>query len=145
MSNLFLFLLMLGGGVILTLQPSINGRLAERVGILESAFISFAVGTLALAVVVALWGRGSLRAAGDAAWWELTGGLLGALFVSLTILVVPRIGTAAAMAATIAAQLITGLLLDQFNLFGFRTIPLDGRRLAGTVLLLAGAALVYRR
>ncbi|CAG0933245.1 Inner membrane protein YdcZ [Rhodocyclaceae bacterium] len=145
MSNLHLFLLMMCGGAVLALQPSINARLAQKVGIIESSFISFAVGTLVLAVALSFWGRGSLRAISGAAWWELTGGLLGAAFVTLTILVVPRIGTAAAMAAIIASQLITGLLMDHLGLFGFRGVPLDGKRLAGALLLMAGAALVFRR
>ncbi|WP_306537177.1 DMT family transporter [Geobacter sp.] len=145
MSNLHLFLLMMCGGAVLALQPSINARLAQKVGIIESSFISFAVGTLVLAVALSFWGRGSLRAISGAAWWELTGGLLGAAFVTLTILVVPRIGTAAAMAAIIASQLITGLLMDHLGLFGFQGAPLDGKRLAGALLLMAGAALVFRR
>ncbi len=145
MSNLHLFLLMMCGGAVLALQPSINARLAQKVGIIESSFISFTVGTIVLAVALSFWGRGSLRAISAAAWWELTGGLLGAAFVTLTILVVPRIGTAAAMAAIIASQLITGLLMDHLGLFGFRGAPLDGKRLAGAVLLMAGAALVFRR
>ena len=88
---------------------------------------------------------GNLRGVADARWWELTGGVLGAFFVTLTIVIVPRIGTASAMAATIAAQLITGLLLDQFGIFGFRTIAMDGKRAVGVALLLLGAGLVFRR
>ncbi|RNC68049.1 MAG: DMT family transporter [Desulfuromonadales bacterium] len=145
MSNLALFLLMMCGGAVLALQPSINARLAQKVGILESSFVSFTVGTIALAVTIALFGRGSLRGVTGASWWELTGGLLGAVFVTLTIIVVPRIGTAAAMAAIIASQLFTGLLMDHFGLFGFHGAPLDGKRITGVLLLMAGAALVFRR
>ena len=136
---------MFAGGMTIALQPSINARLAQRVGPLESACISFAVGTLALLAVVLFSGRGSLRGLTSAPWWELTGGLLGAFFVTLTIIAVPRIGTAAAMAAIIAAQLFTGLILDHFGLFGLRTVPLDARRVLGTLVLLCGAALVFRR
>ena len=98
MSNLHLFLLMMCGGAVLALQPSINARLAQKVGILESSFISFAVGTLVLALAISFWGRGSLRAISGAAWWELTGGFLGAYFVTMTIVAVPRLGTAAVIA-----------------------------------------------
>ncbi len=145
-NSLLFFLLMFCAGVTVAIQPSINARLAGRVGPLGSSCLSFAVGTLVLLAVVLFSGRaGSLRGIADARWWELTGGLLGAFFVTMTIVVVPRIGTASAMAATIAAQLITGLVLDQFGLFGFRTVPMDGKRLLGVVLLLAGAGLVFRR
>ncbi|WP_298273513.1 DMT family transporter [Geobacter sp.] len=145
MSNLALFLLMMCGGAILALQPSINARLAQKIGVIESSFVSFAVGTIALAAAVSLFGRGSLRSLPGASWWELTGGLLGAVFVTLTIVVVPRLGTAATMAAIIAAQLTTGLVMDQLGLFGFRGAPLDARRIAGAIILMAGAALIYRR
>ncbi|HXE94928.1 MAG TPA: DMT family transporter [Dongiaceae bacterium] len=145
MSNYILYLLMLCCGIVMAVQPSINARLARIVGVLESSCISFAVGTVALLMMVLLVGRGSLRGVAGASWWELTGGLLGAFFVTMTILVVPRIGTAAAMAAIIAGQLATGLLMDHFGLFGGRHIPLDTSRMLGVALLMAGGWLVFRR
>lgn len=145
MNNYILYLLMLCGGIAIAVQPSINARLARIVGVLESSCISFAVGTAALFMVVLLVGRGSLRGVAGASWWELTGGLLGAFFVTMTIFVVPRIGTAAAMAAIIAGQLATGVLMDHFGLFGGRHIPLDSSRTLGVALLMAGGWLVFRR
>ncbi|HEX9078291.1 MAG TPA: DMT family transporter, partial [Desulfuromonadaceae bacterium] len=73
MSRTLLFLLMLWGGVAVAVQPSINARLAQRVGAYESSFISFAVGTLAMLAVVMVAGKGDLRAVADVRWWELTG------------------------------------------------------------------------
>jgi transporter family-2 protein len=145
MSSLVLFGLMFAGGIAVAVQPSINGRLAQKVGSIESSCISFAVGTLALLVVALSAGKGNFKEVGHAQWWELSGGLLGAFFVTLTIIIVPRIGTASAMAATIAAQLITGLIIDHYGLFGFRTVSVDSTRAVGVLLLLAGAALVFRR
>lgn len=146
MNSLFLLLFMFCGGIAVALQPSVNGRLAQRIGTVESSCISFAVGTLALFAIILLGGRlGNLRGIADASWWELTGGFLGALFVTLTIVIVPRIGTASAMAAAIAGQLIAGLLLDQFGYFGFRTIAMDGKRALGATLLMVGAGLVFHR
>lgn len=145
MNNYILYLLMLCGGIAVAAQPSINARLARNVGVLESSFISFAVGTVAMFVMVLLVGRGSMRGVAGASWWELTGGLLGAFFVTITIFAVPRIGTAAAMAAIITGQLATGVLMDHFRLFGGRHIPLDSSRLIGVALLMAGGWLVFRR
>lgn len=145
MNQLLLLLLMFCGGIAIAIQPSINGRLAQKVGTIESSCVSFAVGAAALLIMALSFGRGSFRGLGAASWWELTGGFLGAFFVTLTIIAVPRIGTTATMAAVIAAQLATGALLDHFGLFGFREIPLDGKRAAGMLLLAAGAALVIRR
>jgi transporter family-2 protein len=144
--NVFLtFALMFLAGMALAVQPSINARLAQKVGLLESAGISFLVGTVVLLGLLPWLGRGSWRGLGQVAWWELTGGLLGAFYVSLVILAVPKIGTTAALAATIASQLVTGLLLDHFRFLGLRAIPLDAGRLAGACLLVAGAFLTFRK
>jgi len=145
MSQYLLLALMFGGGIAVAVQPSINGRLAQRVGVIESSCISFAVGTLILLVMALFWGKGSLRAISGANWWELTGGALGAFFVTLTIIAIPRIGTTAAMASIIGAQLTTGILLDHFGIFGLRIIPLDSKRAVGVALLMAGTALIIRK
>ena len=142
MSNMMFMLMMFCAGITVAVQPSVNARLAQKVGIIESACISFAVGTIALYLLLLVSGRGTFRGVGETAWWEWTGGILGAIFVTTTIVVVPRIGTAAAMAATISAQLIAGILLDHFGFFGFQGTPVDGKRAVGVLLLLAGAMLI---
>lgn len=145
MTHWGLFLAMFVGGAAAATQPSINARLAEKVGVLESACISFAVGTLALLAVVVLSGRNGFKGILDASWWELTGGFPGALIVTLTIVAVPRIGTAATLAAAIAAQLTTGLILDHFGAFGLQGAGIDLQRLAGVALLFLGALLTLPR
>ena len=145
MSNLLLILLMSAGGVAVALQPSINARLAEKTGFLQAATISFAIGTLCLLLISLSSGQGSFRRMGEADWWQLSGGLFGAFFVAMTVLGVPRIGTTAVLALTIASQLIAGILLDHFGVFGMRGIAIDFRRGAGVLLLLVGVVLICRR
>lgn len=145
MTTITLVLVTFFGGLAATIQPSINARLAQKIGLIESAFVSFFVGTTVLLIIALSTPGGSLRAIPAARWWELTGGFLGALFVATTILAVPRIGTTATMGIIIAAQLSMGMLLDHFGLFGLRHIPLDFRRLAGVALLALGVVLILRR
>jgi transporter family-2 protein len=145
MSNLILIVIMFCAGTSVAIQPSVNAKLAQKVGVIESACISFAVGTLVLMMVLLATGKLSLKGLGETVWWEWTGGFLGAIFVSATIMIVPRIGTAAAMAATIAAQLMTGVLLDHFGAFDFKGAPFDLKRFLGCLLLLGGVVLVGRR
>lgn len=145
MNNMLLVALMACGGFAIAVQPSINARLAQKVGSYESSMISFAVGTLALIVVVLITGRGNMRGITTASWWELSGGFLGAYFVTMTIIAVPRLGTAAVMAIIITGQLTTAALLDQFGAFGMRQIPLTSVRGIGILLLCLGASLVVRK
>ena len=145
MSNFVLMILMVVGGVAVAVQPTINARLAEKTGFLQAATVSFAVGTLILLVISLSSGQGSFRRIPDADWWQLTGGLFGAFFVTMTIVGVPRIGITAVLALTIVSQLISGLVMDHYGLFGMRGIPIDYKRMLGVTLLLAGVFLICRR
>lgn len=145
MNNLVLILLLACGGLAIATQPSINAQLARKIGSFESSLISFAVGTMALLIIVMFLGRGNLRNVAAVSWWQLTGGLLGAYFVTMTIIAVPRLGSVAVMSIIIAGQLITGALLDQFGAFGMRQIPLTSLRGIGILLLCLGAGLVIRK
>ncbi len=145
MSNLVLIILMAIGGVAVAVQPSINARLAEKTGFLEASTVSFAVGTLVLLLVSVASGQGSFRRIPDADWWQLTGGLFGAFFVAMTIVGVPRIGTTAVLALTIVSQLIAGMVMDHYGLFGMRGISIDFKRMLGVAFLLVGVFLICRR
>ncbi|MDX2478878.1 MAG: DMT family transporter [Desulfuromusa sp.] len=145
MSNFVLFFLMVIGGVAVAIQPSLNARLAEKTGFLQAATVSFAIGTLILLLISLASGQGSFRRISDADWWQLTGGLFGAFFVTMTIVGVPRIGVTAVLALTIVSQLLAGLVMDHYGLFGMRGIPIDYKRMLGVTLLLVGVFLICRR
>ncbi|HKJ04221.1 MAG TPA: DMT family transporter [Geopsychrobacteraceae bacterium] len=145
MSNILLLIVIIAGGVAAAIQPVINARLAIRTGVLESATVSFAVGTLVLLVLSLTVSKGSFRGIVGAQPWEISGGLYGAFFVSLMILAVPRLGVTTVMAALIVAQLVTGLVFDHYGLMGVRMAPIDLKRIIGVVLLLLGTVLIYRR
>ncbi len=56
-----------------------------------------------------------------------------------------RIGTFSTVALLIAGQLLAGALIDAFGLLGSPRIPVTPARVAGLVLVAAGAALTLRR
>jgi len=145
MSSFFLLIAVFIGGVAAAVQPVINSRLAIRTGILESATVSFAVGTVILLILSLTASKGSFRGLADAQAWEMSGGLYGAFFVALMILAVPRLGVTTVMAALIVAQLVTGLVFDHYGLMGMRVAPFDLKRILGVILLVLGTVLVYRR
>ena len=136
---------MLVVGITAAMQPPINAALARRTGDLESATISFAVGTVALFLVALFLGGGSFGDVRGAPMWQLTGGLVGALFVWSTIVMVPRLGAAGLVAGVIAGQLVGGLVIDRFGLFGLPVTAITWPRMLGLLLLLVGGALVVRR
>ena len=145
MGNILLIILMACGGLAVAVQPSINARLAQKIGGYESSLVSFAFGALAMLMMVLAAGRGNLKGLAMASWWELTGGLLGAYFVTMTIIAVPRLGTATVMAVIITGQLAAGTLLDHVGAFGMQRVPLTPLRGLGVLLLCCGAGLILKR
>ncbi len=72
----------------------------------------------------------------------LGGGLLGAVYVTVNLMLAPKIGVAAIMALGIAGQLFTALLLDRFGMFELMERELSLGRVGGAVLVLVGALMV---
>ena len=134
-------------GAALPVQFSINAVLRGFVGgPAVAATISFFGGTLAL-IVVALalresWPLG--EAVARAPGWAWVGGLLGALYVLATIIVIPRLGAATTVGLLLAGQVLASIVIDHFGLIRVPVHELNIPRLAGAVLIVIGVALVQR-
>ena len=109
-------------GGLIALQAPINSTLGRSVGTFQAAFLSFAIGTVALAIIAAL-ATGGLAQIGEArslAWYYLVGGLLGAGYVTTVLVAVRSLGAGGVTAATIAGQLTLSVVVDHFGWLGRR-------------------------
>jgi len=132
-------------GGLIALQAPINGRFGREIGAIPAASVSFALGLAALLTIVAV--RGEVGRIGEAAsvpWWYLTGGILGAVYVTTVLITVGTLGAGPVVAATIAAQLSMSLVVDQFGWLGVRRDPITASQLAGVALLALGVFLIVR-
>jgi bacterial/archaeal transporter family-2 protein len=136
---------MVGGAV--ALQAPINSHLGKSVGTFQAAFLSFAIGTVALLVIATLakGGLGGIRHATEPPWYYLTGGLLGVAYVSTVLVTVRTLGAGGVTAATIAGQLTLAVVIDQLGILGVAQRSITVSRMVGIVLLAAGVFLVVRR
>jgi bacterial/archaeal transporter family-2 protein len=132
-------------GGLIALQAPINAGLGRSTGNLQAALVSFVVGTVALALLVAMTGQADgLRSTFDVRWYYLLGGFLGAVYVANALVAVSSIGAGGVAAATITGQLTASVVLDRIGAFGLDEVPLSPERIAGVALLLAGTVLVVR-
>jgi transporter family-2 protein len=138
-------LLTAGAGGLIALQAPINAGLGKETGSLPAALLSFTIGTIALAAIVLLSGKaGGLTSVGDARWYYLLGGLLGAVYVANALIAVTVIGAGGVAAATVAGQLTASVAIDRLGLFGLDQVPLSPGRILGVGLLIVGTLLIVR-
>lgn len=137
--------LMAAVGGLIALQPAVNAGLGKATGNIAAALMSFAVGTLVLAVIVGLSGQaGGLGSTFDVPWYYLLGGVLGAAYVFTALVVVSSIGAGGVAAATITGQLTASVVIDRLGVLGLEETPITWERILGVALLLAGTFLVVR-
>src|SRR4029077_14333854 len=128
----------------IALQAPINSHLGKAVGTFQAAFLSFALGTLLLAVIAALatGGLAQVTEARHLPWYYLTGGVLGAAYVTTVLVTVRSLGASGVVAATIAGQLSMSAFVDHFGWLGVEREAITPARLAGITLLAAGVFLI---
>lgn len=135
-------------GAGLAVQVGFNNGLRARTSHpVWAALISFAVGTAALGLYLVTL-RPSPPATTELArgpWWIWMGGLVGAVYVVSAAAFGNKLGAAPWLALVVTGQILTALVLDHFGLIGFAPRRVDGLRLIGVVLLLAGVVLILRR
>lgn len=140
-----ILLLVLLAGTATAVQAGVNGELGKKTGIIEAAFVSFAVGTIFLFLLLILTRKGNVLAALEVPKWQLTGGLLGAIYILIMVIAVPRVGIAAALITLIVGQLSASTLIDHFGFIGDRHIPLDFKRVGALLLMGISVWLFYKR
>ena len=133
-------------GGLIALQAPINSGLGRAIGTWQAAFLSFAIGTAALAMIAALakGGLGQISEVRGVGWVYFTGGLLGAAYITSVLVTVRYLGAGGVVAATVAGQLAVGVAIDALGVLGVARQPVTAAKIAGIALLAAGTYLVVR-
>lgn len=134
-------------GTMVAMQTAINTQLNIALGSkIQASFISFFVGTVLLCIVVAVKDRrfGNVRFAFGKTrpWWIWTGGVIGACFVILSVVLVPLIGVGQLLVLVLLGQLLGSICIEQFGWFGLTKKSLQLPQIFGVLLLLVGVAII---
>lgn len=145
MHYFLLYVLALGAGASVATQQVLNGSL--RTALASPAWaglISYAGGLLTMIVaVIALREQvPSWKTVVEVPWYAWSGGVFGAVFILLAILLLPSLGAATLFALVIAGQVLAAITLDHFGALGLAPHPIGAARLAGAALLIAGVILI---
>jgi len=133
-------------GAMTALQPLVNAKLSAHVDApIWASFISFAVGTIILLVVGLIISEKftSIETQG-LKWWMFTGGVLGAVFVTVAIYAVPHLGVSVLVALLIAGQLIFSAILSHYGVLADQAQPITWVKFGGLMFLGLGALMVLK-
>jgi transporter family-2 protein len=148
--RLALMLLAALSASVIPFQAIINGRLGQMTANpLLAALVSFVSGTIALSLTVFATTPGVPKLPQGLSWGDIppylfTGGLLGAVFVTVVLTLVPRIGAANVLAAGIVGQLLTSVVIDHYGLLAMPHSPVSATKILGCALLIAGMLVIQR-
>jgi transporter family-2 protein len=84
----------------------------------------------------------SLAFISKAPLWMWAGGAFGVCFISLALMLLPKLGASGFIALALAGQVVASLVLDHFGWFGLVERQMTLPRVLGAVLLIAGVALI---
>jgi transporter family-2 protein len=134
-------------GASIVLQQALNANLRfELNSAIWSGVMSYVVG-LACMLLLALAARDPIPTAalaGRIPWWAWSGGIFGAIFIALAVLLVPQLGAATFIALLVTGQMIASVAFDHYGVLGLAQRSIDLPRLLGVALLIAGVVLIRR-
>lgn len=142
-----LLLIALAVGGLIPIQTAANSRLRASVGNkpVVPALISFSSALLfAVVATTVLRGNPVPQFSADVPWWGWLGGVMGVCFVLGNILLFPRLGALETVVLPILGQVVMGLLVDRFGLFGAPAMPVSWMRVLGAAVVFAGIVVVLR-
>src|SRR5471030_2535037 len=132
-------------GAVVPFQSVINANLGRGLGhplwaTLASLLVSILV---LLPIILALrLPLPSLTFITKAPVWMWAGGAFGVCFISLALMLLPKLGASGFIALALAGQVVASLVLDHFGLFGLVERQMTLPRVFGAVLLMGGVALI---
>ena len=145
MDKSFSIILAIIVGICQGVQSPINAALGKVITPKVAAFNSVLVSAIIMFLIVLFSGTfkeySNIKDISPFYW---IGGVFGIAIVFLSIKVIPILGTTSAFSIFIAVQLIVGVLLNQFGLFGVAKIPMDPVRFMGVILLVVAVKMVVR-
>jgi len=135
-----MILLVVFGGMGLSVEAGLLGPLGEEVGELWATFSVFGVGAALTFILMLFFSPRNSPSFFAQPSWTLLGGVLGPIYVVILTIATPAIGIAMTMIGILAGQVFKSLIIDHYGLFGTNYRRIDRKRIIA--LLFIGAALV---
>ncbi|MDC6109448.1 DMT family transporter [Serratia rubidaea] len=137
-----LILLVIAGGMGLSVEAGLLGPLGGEVGDLWATFSIFGVGAALTFLLMLFFSPRNSPSFFAQPGWQLLGGVLGPVYVVILTVATPAIGVALTMIGILAGQVFKSLIIDHFGLLETPHRKIDARRILALVFIIAALALV---
>lgn len=130
------------------IQTAINSQLGQQVhSSLFASLVSFTMGAIALIIITAVTNRSfkmktATEEAGKLKPIYFIGGVLGVVFVTANIILMPYLGAALTTIIGMLGQMVMGLIIDHFGLLGAAKNRINVRKIVGIICIFIGIVLL---
>jgi transporter family-2 protein len=142
--QLIFILLVVAGGMGLSVEAGLLGPLGSEVGDLWATFSIFGVGAALTFMLMLFFSPRNSPSFFSQPAWTLVGGILGPVYVVILTIAVPIIGIAMTMIGILAGQVFKSLVIDHYGLFGTTQRKIDQKRIIALIFIVAALALVAK-
>lgn len=146
MNTPFWILMALLSGAFLPIQAGLNTKVGKTLDSpLYAALVSFLVGTIGLIVYILITRQSvSLANIKEAPSYIWLGGLLGAFYITVIVLVFPKLGPGLTFGLIVAGQMVISIVLEHFNVLVTQPSPVNIMKIVGMILVVAGVIIIRK-
>ena len=138
----FLILLVIAGGMGLSVEAGLLGPPGEQVGDLWATFSIFGVGAALTFLLMLFFSPRNSPSFFVQPSWQLLGGVLGPVYVVILTIATPVIGIAMTMIGILAGQVFKSLIIDHYGLLGTPHRRIDTKRIIALAFIIAALILM---
>ncbi|WP_232055247.1 DMT family transporter [Vibrio taketomensis] len=138
-----IIILAIASGMALSAQAAINGQLGAKVGVIESALLTFSIGTVVTSLLIFFFEPSYEATLFTVPKWQLAGALFGIVYMIVMVAAVPKVGVAIATVSTILGQMMMSLVIDTQGWLGNPPIELNYWRVAAMVCIACALLCIY--
>ncbi|WP_426506117.1 DMT family transporter [Serratia proteamaculans] len=140
--QLILILIVIAGGMGLSVEAGLLGPLGGEVGDLWATFSVFGVGAALTFLLMLFFSPRNSPSFFSQPSWQLLGGVLGPIYVIILTVVTPAIGIAMTMIGILAGQVFKSLIIDHYGLLGTPRRKIDNKRTMALIFIIAALVMV---
>lgn len=140
--QLILILIVIAGGMGLSVEAGLLGPLGGEVGDLWATFSVFGVGAALTFLLMLFFSPRNSPSFFTQPSWQLLGGVLGPIYVIILTVATPAIGIAMTMIGILAGQVFKSLIIDHFGLLGTPHRKIDSKRIIALMFIIAALVMV---